>query len=247
MIENKYKIKLLNHNTSVARNGINDIPHYYEITVVVEGEFIYEIDGKKYTVSAGDGIYVRQGQKRCRYPSNEGVNYYSINFFCMTDDIPDLPTFLKNCVSSEIKRIFQLAEACFKNRMSELYDDMLYHYICLVIMQIKNNLIKNSMNPYVNAMIKYISEHITEKIGLADVAGSVNLSVSHCCYLFKKEMNTTIYDVILKERIYLAQNYILSGNTNLKEVSSVCGFCDYSHFLKCFKKVTGLLPSEYRA
>ena len=66
-----------------------------------------------------------------------------------------------------------------------------------------------------------------------------------CCYLFKKEMNTTIYDVILKERIYLAQEYILAGEYSLKEVGKMCGFCDYSHFLKSFKKVTGILPSEY--
>ena len=241
-----YKMKTFSHNTFVANRGLNDVPHYYEITVVLEGRFVYFIDDKEFIVSAGDAIFVRQGQKRHRLPSDESINYYSINFFCMTDEIPDLPTIIKGSVTRELKRLFQLTEISFKDYLNEFREETLYHYICLIIMQLKNNLIKNSMNPYIATMIKYISEHITEKIGLEDVADSVNLSVSHCCYLFKKEMNTTIYDVIMKERIYLAQNYILSGGFNLKQISSICGFCDYSHFLKSFKKVTGMLPSEYK-
>ncbi|MBR7132879.1 MAG: AraC family transcriptional regulator [Clostridia bacterium] len=246
-MQNKYKIKLLNHNTNKAFVEINDIPHYYEITIVLEGEFVYEIDGKEYNVSAGDGIFVRQGQRRHRLPCKEEPSYYSINFFCLTDETPDLPTILKNCVTSEVKRLLQLMDVSFKERFIELREDMLYHYICLIIMQLQNVLIKSSMNPYINTMLKYISEHITEKIGLEDVAKSVNLSVSHCCYLFKKEMNITIYDIIIKERVYLAQEYILSGELTLKQISVICGFYDYSHFLKSFKKVTGILPSDYKA
>jgi len=246
-MQNKYIMKVCNHNSAVALIGLNDIPHYYEITVVLEGSFTYTIDGKEYKINAGDGIYVQQGQKRHREPADKNVSYYSINFFCETKDIPNLPTHLKGCVTNESKKLFQLAEASFKDRMKNQRDDILYHYISLIIIQIQNILIKSSINPYIDKMINYISEHLTEKIGLEEVADYVNLSVSYCCYLFKKELKTTIYDFILKERIYLAQDYILNSDLNFNQISNICGFCDYSHFLKSFKKVVGLLPSEYRA
>ena len=245
-MDNKYQIKLLNHNSSVALKGINDVPYYYEITIVLEGEFVYIIDGKEYKVSAGDSIFVRKGQNRVRLPSEGNINYYSINFFCTGDDVPQLPTMLKQCVTGEIKRVFRLMETAFKDRTSKNRQDILYHYICILIMEFQNALSRCSVNPYINEMIRYISENITGKIGLGDIAAHVNLSVSYCCYLFKKEMNTTIYDVILKEKIFLAQEYILSGELTLKEIGKICGFCDYSHFLKSFKKVTGILPSEYK-
>lgn len=243
---NEYKIKVMCHNTWLASVGLNDYPHYYEITIVLDGEFVYFIDGEEYTVSAGDAIFVRDGQHRRRLPCKGSVHYFSINFYSLTGEIPDLPTILKNCVTSEVKRLFQLAEISYKDHLNEFRTDILYHYICLIIMQLRNTFIQSSMNPYINTMLRYISEHITEKIGLEDVAASVNLSVSHCCYLFKKEMNITIYDIIMKERVYLAQEYILNGEFTLKEISKVCGFYDYSHFLKSFKKVTGILPSEYK-
>jgi len=244
-LENKYVIKILNHNSLVALKGINDVPHYYEITIVLEGEFIYILDGKEYKVSAGDAIFVRQGQNRFRPPNKGNINYYSLNFYCNTEEIPQLPTMLKQCVTNEIKRVFRLMETTFKDHTNENRHNILYHYICILIMELQNAISKNSVNPYINEMINYISDNITKKIGLAEIANSVNLSVSYCCYLFKKEMNTTIYDVILKERIYLAQEYILAGEYSLKEVGKMCGFCDYSHFLKSFKKVTGILPSEF--
>ena len=102
------------------------------------------------------------------------------------------------------------------------------------------------MSPYLASMLEYISQHYTERITLQDIADSVSLTSSYCCYLFKKELNTTIYDVIMKERILLAQSYILERKFKLQEISSLCGFNDYSHFSKYFKKVTGFLPTEYK-
>ena len=102
------------------------------------------------------------------------------------------------------------------------------------------------MSPYLSDMLEYIAQHYTERITLQDVANSVSLTPSYCCYLFKKELNTTIYDVILHERLLLAQNLIISSDKRLQDIATDCGFNDYSHFSKYFKKITGYLPSEYK-
>ena len=146
----------------------------------------------------------------------------------------------------ETIQLLHIFENTLKNPIGNHKDEMIDHYLRLILLQLKEITEENNMSPYLASMLEYISQHYTERITLQDIADSVSLTPSYCCYLFKKELNTTIYDVIMKERILLAQSYILERKFKLQEISSLCGFNDYSHFSKYFKKVTGFLPTEYK-
>ena len=82
---------------------------------------------------------------------------------------------------------------------------------------------------------------------MQDIADGVHLTVPYCCSLIKEHLGTTIYALILEERLYLAKEYILRGEKSLQEIPSLCGFRDYGHFSKSFRKHVGIPPSQYRA
>ena len=68
-----------------------------------------------------------------------------------------------------------------------------------------------------------------------------------CCTMVKEHLGTTIYALILEERLYLAKEYILRGEKSLQEIPALFGFRDYGHFSKSFRKHVGIPPSQYRA
>ena len=56
----------------------------------------------------------------------------------------------------------------------------------------------------------------------------------------------TITEIINKERILLAESYILEKNKTLTEIAEICGFNSYSYFSRTFKKITGTTPNRYK-
>lgn len=62
----------------------------------------------------------------------------------------------------------------------------------------------------------------------------------------KKVYHTTPKDII-NEIIYLhARTLLSSTDTGIKELAWSLNFDDYSHFVKFFKKMSGLSPAEFR-
>ena len=89
----------------------------------------------------------------------------------------------------------------------------------------------------------YIAEHITESISVEALAKNLNVSSSHLAHTFKKQMNISIHQYILKKKLVIAYHKILDG-IPATQASIECGFNDYSGFYKQFKKMFNKAPSD---
>ena len=89
----------------------------------------------------------------------------------------------------------------------------------------------------------YIAEHITESISVEDIAKELNVSVSHLAHSFKKQMNISIHQYILKKKLVIAHHKIMDGEP-ATQAAIECGFNDYSGFYKQFKKMFNKAPSD---
>ncbi len=94
-------------------------------------------------------------------------------------------------------------------------------------------------------VISYINDHYREPLQLREIAEKFNLSQSALSHDFVRYTNRSVYSYILFRRISMARQLILAGEA-LGEVSEICGFADYSNFLRNFRKYTGMSPREYR-
>jgi two-component system, response regulator YesN len=105
----------------------------------------------------------------------------------------------------------------------------------------------SSMDKIVHSVVRYINDHVSEDLSLTDLASHAGLSKNYLCYVFKKEMKTTLLNYIVDVRMRRARELLRDGNHRMYEVGDMVGYHDYAYFSQIFKRQTGMTPSEYRS
>ena len=104
----------------------------------------------------------------------------------------------------------------------------------------------SSNNPMIDRIVKYIIEHICEKITVDDLAKLVHTNRSFLSGKFKSEMGISLNEYINKQKITEAKRLLLHTETSLPAIASYLSFSSQSHFQNTFRKVTGTTPANYR-
>ena len=95
-------------------------------------------------------------------------------------------------------------------------------------------------------MMQYIISHIHEEMSLSDLAGEMFVSTSTLSRMFKKSTGMYFADYVMRLRVRTSLEYLRYSDQNLTQIAMNCGFSTSSAFNRSFKKVTGMMPSEYR-
>lgn len=98
----------------------------------------------------------------------------------------------------------------------------------------------------IQAAVEYINLHITEDIIIDRICDASFMSKYYLCRLFKKKMGLTIMEYVLKTRITMAKEMLLSSDLSVTEISESCGFSSISYFSRVFKAETGMTPLQYK-
>lgn len=96
----------------------------------------------------------------------------------------------------------------------------------------------------IDGILSYINQHLAENLSIPMLASQFYLSSSYLCKIFKDATGTTINRYITAKRISRAKALLAEGHS-VAETSSLCGFGDYSNFLKAFTKIVGISPKKY--
>ena len=109
-----------------------------------------------------------------------------------------------------------------------------------------NSIKTNKYSRSILLAMNYIDAHLCDDIKINDIAKNSYLNPSYLSNLFHKETNKTISDWILERRIKEAAFSISNTNESFADIAFFYNFCSQSYFVKCFKKVMGVTPKEYR-
>ena len=97
--------------------------------------------------------------------------------------------------------------------------------------------------------IDYIDQHYMDTITLDEIAESIHISKSECCRCFKRVMDLSPIEYIMRLRIYTAAAILgdpASEAPNISDLATATGHNNISYFIKTFKKYMGVTPKEYR-
>jgi len=98
----------------------------------------------------------------------------------------------------------------------------------------------------IKSAIKYIEEHYAEKLSLSDVADKIYVSQWYLSKLLNRYTDNSFCDLINQTRINHAKELLRDPSLRIHDISDMVGFGDVTHFSRCFKKLEGQSPNEYR-
>ena len=104
---------------------------------------------------------------------------------------------------------------------------------------------RSHSNKAVNLAMDYINKNFGDPITLESVAKASYLSVNQLCRLFSEHCGTTVAKYITSKRITESKKMLAAGKS-VTEVAMLCGFGDYSGFIRVFKKNVGVTPGKYK-
>ena len=97
--------------------------------------------------------------------------------------------------------------------------------------------------------MEYIQMHYMEQITLEDISNNINVCKSECCRCFKRVLDLTPIEYVVRYRVYTAAFLINDPSRNRDEIATIAisvGFNNISYFNKMFKKYIGETPTEYK-
>ena len=94
--------------------------------------------------------------------------------------------------------------------------------------------------------IRYIKENYTTDINMAVVSNEVSMNYSLFSSAFKNYTGTNFVGYVRDLRIAEAKKLLAQTPLKVNEISAKVGYDNEKHFMKSFKAIVGVSPSEYR-
>jgi DNA-binding response OmpR family regulator/ligand-binding sensor domain-containing protein len=99
-----------------------------------------------------------------------------------------------------------------------------------------------------NRLMEYLEANIgNADLRIEDLAVAVNLGRTVFYEKVKSIVGMTPIDFVRHVRMQRAEQLIAMSKDSFSQIAYAVGFTDPKYFSKCFKKETGMAPSEYRA
>ncbi|MCL2574468.1 MAG: AraC family transcriptional regulator [Defluviitaleaceae bacterium] len=95
-------------------------------------------------------------------------------------------------------------------------------------------------------IMTYIHENYHKKISINNLANTINMSKSYFCKFFKQMFGKTTVEYINQYRIEKACDLMKSSDQNIMDIATDVGFDNFSYFIRKFKEIKKITPSQYR-
>ncbi|NMB97387.1 MAG: AraC family transcriptional regulator [Clostridiaceae bacterium] len=246
--------------------------HYhnaFEIIYIVEGEAIFKINDKEYKASADNLIFINNLENHhveaTIFPYRRYFILIDPAWFQSTINDPILASIFKNrpshfnhsvCLNEDLqKNVDQLFrsllieytnkpdywELALKSYIQKLFV-LLYRY-CKDAFPVTSY---NSSIELASNVQRYIEEHCTEEISLKKVSQLFYVDMYYLSHLFKDSTGFSFKEYLILQRISRAKDLLFYTNDSITEVCTKSGFNNANHFIRIFKRYTGLTPLKYR-
>ncbi len=141
-----------------------------------------------------------------------------------------------------------MIELCSKSeRPSEVDISVrLYTFLCELSRRKASHSDASQHEGEIEAIIKYIHEHLSEPLTLKQLARATNYSQGHFNRLFHLRTGISVYHYIMLCRIDQAKHLLHTTTNTIHQIGQAAGFPSDANFIRIFTKYTGYTPSSFR-
>ncbi len=225
---------------------------FIDITYIIKGSAQYQIEEKKYNVSAGDLLCIPTGTLRVAVsPPEDLMECYAANLQLRSLYGQDAPFpfplvcsigYHQDIVSlyNELNYEWLRREPGHIMKSRAIFLSILHRFFELIVYQNDSG----TIDKRIKKVIRYITDHFNEPLTIHKVAELSGLNHVYFGALFKQSTGMTFRQYLMAIRLNQAENMLKSGEYNVNEAAQHCGFSDIFYFSKVFKASKGLPPSK---
>ena len=230
----------------------------YKVCLVLEGEAVWEIEGRPYLIQPGDVVFLKMGQKR--HFTSFGKQGFKLCVFTLTRN-----AFLG-------LHHFKFFLECSKQQRNVIKKSALSHLLMEIHEEWKTNdpfryelasakltefFIKTertsedlftSVTQWDREMVElmdYIDSNITKGINLSAAAKKAGMTESSFSRRFSTVNGISFKKYIVEKKIQRAIWLLQTTNQKIIDIALDSGFDSISGFYDAFKKQTGTTPSRF--
>ncbi|CUU46636.1 MULTISPECIES: AraC family transcriptional regulator [Clostridium] len=248
--------------------------HYHDfnkIIIFLSGKVTYLIEGKAYNLKPWDILLVNNHDVHKPIIDSSEI-YERIIIWANSDFIEnhnyencDLSTCfrlaneksfnlirLNSKLQDNIKFIIDSLMTSFNSQDfgSKLLSNSLFIQLLVYLNRVHlNNMYINDeaslkYDKQIEKILKYINNNLSENLSTETLSQKFYISKYYLMHKFKKETGYTLHNYVNQKRLLMAKDLISSGE-QITKVYLLCGFNDYTCFLRSFKNLFKKSPSEF--
>ena len=223
--------------------------HAFEF--ILDGKGCLDINGQHLTPKKNDIFLLTEGSNHCYYADKNDPwhKIYIIFRGRMANEfikcyLPENTYLYKDCdieyIFREILKIASNALFTYPQKV-----DIITLELVKIFSYLRNR--NHLMNTDTASEIKQKLDYYIDKPFNMDILCSdMNYSKNHIINVFKSKYKITPYTYYNQKRTEAAKYYLKNTQLNLKSIAQILCYTDTNYFSNCFKKETGLTPTQYR-
>ncbi len=127
-----------------------------------------------------------------------------------------------------------------------IYESSLVNWLEQFIKNIQEQLDNFCDREKMQEAIAYIAKHYNQDFNMAVVSNHVSMNYSLFSLTFKQYTGSNFVDYLKQIRMAKAKEYLQKTDKRIGEISKCVGYENEKHFMKMFKALYGVSPTEYR-
>lgn len=256
------------YNFSAVSHWHEDIEFIY----ILSGEMQYDINGTVVTLHEQEGIMVNsrnfhygysEKQQECEFlciiihpslfTSNTYLTDHFVEPFVECNALPYIVLSKQPWHRDICKILLSLYELDQGSDIFYLQCQILASNLFYMLYQGTKDIIRLETHTtdhtlvQLRKMVKYIQQHYSETLTLANIAAIGGMGKTSCTTAFKTYMHTTPIDYLLAYRMSKSVALLTQTTRSITEIAYEVGFHDSSYYTKYFKKYYGITPRKMRA
>lgn len=245
---------------------------FSKIVILIDGDLTYYIEGKSYILKPWDILFVNKNEIH-KPIVNHNKYYERIVIWLNPDFISKYAqgdNDLLRCFQIAVKNNYNLLRLnmksieIVKNLIQDIQDcdnsnefgnEILKESLFIQLMVLMNRLFLNSdknrdiediqYDKTIEGVLNYINSNLENNLSIDTIASEFFISKYYLMRKFKNQTGSSIHNYVIQKRLILARSLISDG-LSMSSVCSKCGFNDYSSFVRAFKNLYGVSPSNYK-
>lgn len=236
-----------------------------EITYVISGKAKIISDNNIHDVNDGDIHFIKKGVKhKIVADKDEKFRYVCIGidinpeceeiFSFSKMNVPDY-FFSKDDGNLRYLTQMLINEFYLRDKSSDIMINSLLIQIFISLARIfegnyntikKKDLSFNSSKLTLYEILRFIDREYINLKNIKQISEYTQYSEDYISHLFKEKMGITLKEYLLRKKISLAMELLITSNLRVEEIADYLNFNSSHTFYQAFKRMTNVSPTEYK-